>query len=265
MKVFAIAAESLAAPLKKWRLFIRALVPVLVFCAILTGGGYQFLESVLNGRLGSGPPLWELLTYIGLSVFDWNWLGLLRASDASWLDRLRGQVFTLIAFVTISWGLNYLLILLGPLQSYVASFDPVLRQTGNQVIYATSFRTAAIGLVIMMLLVWLRLRLLLWPADIFVKRRLSLPIDAWRMTKGKTLHLTAIIAVITLGSVAIGGFCMGVDYLVFSNNRMYFGFLAIFFYCAALEHAYLACHRTLQPTDRSAKNTAITVQMTRPS
>ncbi len=265
MNVFTIAVESLVAPLKKWRLFLRALVPVLLFCAILIGGGYQLLESALNGWLGSGPPLWELLTYIGLSLFDWNWLGLLRMPEASWLDRLRGQIFTLVAFATISWGLNGLLVLLGPLQSYAESFDPVLRQTGNQVLYATSFQTAGIGLVIIVLLVWLRLRLLLWPADIFAKGRLSLPIDAWRMTKEKTLHLIAMITVITIGSAAIGGLCMGIDYLVFSDNRMRFGLLTIFFYSAALEHAYLACYRALQPTDRSAKNAAIAVQMTRPS
>jgi hypothetical protein len=61
-----------------------------------------------------------------------------------------------------------------------------------------------------------------------------------------------MIPVITIGSSAVGGLHIDIDYLFLSDNRLRFGLLAIFFYYAALEHAYLACHRVLQPADRVA-------------
>ncbi|MBI2253387.1 MAG: hypothetical protein HYU58_02075 [Proteobacteria bacterium] len=241
-----IAKESITAPLKLWRLILRAIVPTLPFVALAIIVRFPFdratdYDDLHPARLAAQAPLW-----IAIGLFEWNWLGLLRAPQSSWRDRLRGQSFALMAFATLSWALLSTSKLLEPLQSFIQSYDPIVNQVGDRIYYATSFKTLGLCLLLWLALSWLRLRLLLWPIDIFANGRPTSPAATWRMTKGQLRELLFMVFAIGVSIGAIGGLAVGVVHVFVGKVSYVIALPVLLWYFAALDHAYLKCHQALQ-------------------
>jgi hypothetical protein len=241
-----IAKDSIASPLKLWRLILRAIVPMLPFFALAVIVRIPFYSATDYDDLHPARLAAQALLWIGIGLFEWNWLGLLRAPQSSWRDRLRGQAFAFMAFTTLSCALLGTSKLLELLQSFIQSYDPIVNQVGDKIYYASSFRTLGLCLVLWIAFSWLRLRLLLWPVDIFVSGRPTSSAASWRMTKGQLRELLFMVFAIAVSIGAIGGLAVGVVYVFLGRVSYVVALPALLWYFAALDHAYLRCHRALQ-------------------
>jgi len=245
-----IAKESIAAPIKLWRLILRAIVPMLPFFALAIIVRFPFSRASDYDDLHPASLAAQALLWIGIGLFEWSWLGLLRAPQSSWRDRLRGHSFTFMAFLTISCALLGTSKLLEAMQSFIQSYDPIVNQVGDRIYYATSFKTLGLCLLLWIALGWLRLRLLLWPVDIFANGRPTSPAASWDMTKGQLRELFFMVFVIGVSIGAIGGLAVGVVYVFLGKVSYVVALPALLWYFAALDHAYLKCHQALQSDRR---------------
>jgi len=245
-----IAKRSIAAPFKMWRLVLRAILPMLPFFVLAVIARFPFDSAADYDRLHPARLGAQVLLWVGIGLFEWNWLGLLREPQSSWRDRLCGQKSAVIAFVTVSWVLLGIFSLIEPVQAFVQSYDPIVNHVGEKIYYATSFRTAGLCLLLWIVLCWLRLRLLLWPVDIFASGRPTLPSNSWRMTRRQLRELVFMVIAIAVSIGTVGGLIIGMGYAVLGKISYVIGFPALLWYFAALDHAFLECHRELQPGAR---------------
>jgi len=186
--------------------------------------------------------------WMGLLTFEWSWLSAIRDSEISWRNHLLSFGLPFCAFGILSYLLIGSITAASWLYDYLLSFDPVIRQAGDRLIRAASWRTVALYYSAFGLLIWLRLRLLLWPIDIFFTRKLRSPTHIWIMTQGQIGELIAMVVTILLAVGAIAAPFLGLAYVFFGDVGLaVVGIIAVAYLFAALDHAYLASYTQMKP------------------
>jgi hypothetical protein len=205
-----IGTLSLKIPFYQWRTFLASTLSALI-CFFLVYVSVRLLaEHVPLHRLARllESTAFPIAQTIGLAVFEWGWL------TALWHNTMRHFLtfpthrdFWLYALIAICIGIvgQSLGVVLTVAHRFI--WDE-MAAFGR---YISILFYIAVALVFFGIL-WVQLRLSIWPASIVVKRRLTNPFMIWRSTKDLAWDFFLIAAVVTIPIALLTGLALGLIY-----------------------------------------------------
>lgn len=205
-----IGTLALKIPFYQWRTFLAATLSALV-CFFLVYVSIRLLaEHLPSHRLAgflesTSSPIAQA---IGLAVFEWGWL------TALWHNTMRHFLtfpthrdFWLYALVAICIAIagQSLGIALALGQRFIWY---VLAPDGQYISILFYIVVALVSFGIL----WIQLRLSIWPASIVVKRRLTNPVTIWRSTNDLAWDFFLIAMVMVVPIMLLTGLVLGLVY-----------------------------------------------------